>query len=1430
MRLSFGGQVKLLQSDEEIKAPISDIKILEKKDALPEGYFKIMKDLNFGSGGTALYLCVKKDLSLSGGKHAPIGALSVIFPGRDEFLLPGFELVKRRGVAVDLNTGTGEKVHLCFKRSWTPAITNISVVFPKKNEKPQEGYETIESTPKGHQADVNAGCVNNPVFLCIKRSFDNFEQIKWSTTRSSRAGAAAGGGSGESRPAQSRAENKRRSFSDDLASYNVPGIGESGNRGGLSSFDLSALKEEEEDTLTLESTSSGMHKSTSFESQLASKLVDPAAAAEEARVRREAVEKTGDEPERSDASSETSESDNQSKDAAEDPSIRDSLSSVPAVASPSDGAGQGRFGPEIVTVQGGPISVVSRKWLHPLFIGCYSQRENVARAAIGGLQQFLENGFFKEDCEVGVPPLWWGANGQRLLVNLAVETVLGTLDHGQGLIQPILQFITGVTQASDAGIHPLTLHQAFSACITAVNFDVEGDTSVKEYTKKLIQVIVGRVETAGGDDNGSAFLIPVIVSENGSGDESNTMTQKLVESIISDIIDGVSHSVELSSATERALNACNAHTSPQDPSFWSDAHRSARCLFKSLLEQNAFQLMVTLCTLASGPVPPQPQGGDKAQETRLAVSQKVLALELLLVFLKSAKPRFLQSPVFGYQVRRFVVTAVLKNCNLRIPEVFRVLLAIISFLWKHFRTHLKIELAVLCENVLLRILRNADAPAKQQIDVLAEIGTWCDIPQNLVEMYINFDLDRSFEFSQFKTFEKMCSAMCSIAEGSKDSGSRAEENGNSRKDLQLQALECVAAVMKSLMDASGHAALVSQDEKMQKISTEGGGWDADELMVISPLDIMATDGILDADADGAGVQADRRKSQSFGVSTRVTQQHQQNRDQKEGLEVGLQLARDKSIQKALNYLIASKFLAETARDVTAFLRIHHDVLDEVSIGDYLGEGDSDFKLQVRLTYIRAMAFVGMTFEGALRHFLTAGGFRLPGEAQKIERLVEAFAQTYWSDNPEAFSCADTAMILAYSTIMLNTDLHSPQIKKNKRMKREEFISNNRGIDNGKDVQQALLAEIYNNIQANEIQTDFKKAVTKTTAKVAVVNDIKRFELDMNKTVHESLELLRGLAQAQRHHKFYTMGVDAKLSPDLIKFMVAGAQDGPNARGGVWYHFYSVVNAIMEDFIGDPEITSFGLDILKCAISTTLFLGITNERQAFVKQLFKLKAEIDKDNDPEMQTPEPDWVDTVNQDVIGNDDANMMVANVHKLCAQLQMQVHDRNSLQTLESVIARIHPKALLREGRRTFIREGDLVKKCRNRNVTYRFFLFSDQLMYCNKGISGLWNPHKQLPLKMCRTEDLADSMFHRNAFQVLNPLKAIVVIAESDKVKQSWMADIQRAARTANHDFAARVQLTEDEKLKTQVDTLTEVDEEDDDDADASSLADGTMDNVIA
>jgi len=56
------------------------------------------------------------------------------------------------------------------------------------------------------------------------------------------------------------------------------------------------------------------------------------------------------------------------------------------------------------------------------------------------------------------------------------------------------------------------------------------------------------------------------------------------------------------------------------------------------------------------------------------------------------------------------------------------------------------------------------------------------------------------------------------------------------------------------------------------------------------------------------------------------------------------------------------------------------------------------------------------------------GFRLPGEAQKIDRLMEKFAERYVSCNAGAFKSADVCYVLAYSVIMLNTDAHNPQVQ------------------------------------------------------------------------------------------------------------------------------------------------------------------------------------------------------------------------------------------------------------------------------------------------------------------------------------------------------------------------------------------------------------------
>ena len=51
--------------------------------------------------------------------------------------------------------------------------------------------------------------------------------------------------------------------------------------------------------------------------------------------------------------------------------------------------------------------------------------------------------------------------------------------------------------------------------------------------------------------------------------------------------------------------------------------------------------------------------------------------------------------------------------------------------------------------------------------------------------------------------------------------------------------------------------------------------------------------------------------------------------------------------------------------------------------------------------------------------------------------------------------------------MLNTDLHNPQVKK--KMSKEEFLKNNRGINEGENLPSDFLEDLYERIKNDEIK-------------------------------------------------------------------------------------------------------------------------------------------------------------------------------------------------------------------------------------------------------------------------------------------------------------------------------------------------------------------------
>eukprot|EP00931_Biecheleriopsis_adriatica_P049820 TRINITY_DN28828_c0_g2_i1.p1 TRINITY_DN28828_c0_g2~~TRINITY_DN28828_c0_g2_i1.p1 ORF type:complete len:1127 (+),score=284.80 TRINITY_DN28828_c0_g2_i1:887-4267(+) len=211
----------------------------------------------------------------------------------------------------------------------------------------------------------------------------------------------------------------------------------------------------------------------------------------------------------------------------------------------------------------------------------------------------------------------------------------------------------------------------------------------------------------------------------------------------------------------------------------------------------------------------------------------------------------------------------------------------------------------------------------------------------------------------------------------------------------------------------------------------------------------------------------------------------------------------------------------TADSMAEFLR-HTPGLDMRIVGEYISKRH-DFNGQVRKAFMDNFPFPGLGLVEALRTLLAT--FRLPGEAQCIERLMESFAEAYFRAQPAVVESAsagdandagksqdplkvmrwipregksgdelqeadlvrgggpedaageeptrvrmsnsDTIFVLAFSIIMLNTDLHNPGVKK--KMSIEEFVRNNRGIDSGKDMPEFFLRDIYEAIRDDEIR-------------------------------------------------------------------------------------------------------------------------------------------------------------------------------------------------------------------------------------------------------------------------------------------------------------------------------------------------------------------------
>nr|XP_020463235.1 Golgi-specific brefeldin A-resistance guanine nucleotide exchange factor 1 isoform X3 [Monopterus albus] len=139
-------------------------------------------------------------------------------------------------------------------------------------------------------------------------------------------------------------------------------------------------------------------------------------------------------------------------------------------------------------------------------------------------------------------------------------------------------------------------------------------------------------------------------------------------------------------------------------------------------------------------------------------------------------------------------------------------------------------------------------------------------------------------------------------------------------------------------------------------------------------------------------------------------------------------------------------------------------LDKKMIGEYVSDRKN---MELLDSFVNTFTFRGLRIDEALRLYLEA--FRLPGEAPIIQRLLETFTDNWHKVNGSPFMTNDAGFALAYAVIMLNTDQHNHNVRKqNIPMTVEQFKKNLKGVNGNQDFDQAMLEDIYNAIKSEEI--------------------------------------------------------------------------------------------------------------------------------------------------------------------------------------------------------------------------------------------------------------------------------------------------------------------------------------------------------------------------
>ncbi|XP_004491652.1 brefeldin A-inhibited guanine nucleotide-exchange protein 1 isoform X1 [Cicer arietinum] len=587
----------------------------------------------------------------------------------------------------------------------------------------------------------------------------------------------------------------------------------------------------------------------------------------------------------------------------------------------------------------------------------------------------------------------------------------------------------------------------------------------------------------------------------------------------------------------------------------------------SKIREDGFLLFKNLCKLS------MKFSSQQHPDDRILLRGKILSLELLKVVMDNGGSIWRVNERFLNGIKQYLCLSLLKNSALSAMAIFQLQCSIFMNLLSKFRSGLKKEIGMFFPMLILRVLENVLQPSfLQKMTVLNLLDKLSQDPQIIIDIFVNYDCD----VDASNIFERIVNGLLKTALGP-PTGSTTSLSPAQDITFRHESVKCLVSIIKSMgawMDQQirpGDLYLIKSPE-----STSVG----ESQLTLNGEEGIASDLELHPDANS-----------EFSDAATL----EQRRAYKVELQKGISLFNRKP-SKGIEFLLSNKKIGSSPEEVALFLK-NTGGLDETKIGEYLGERE-EFSLKVMHAYVDSFHFKGMDFGEAIRFFLQ--GFRLPGEAQKIDRIMEKFAERFCKCNPSSFSSADTAYVLAYSVIMLNTDAHNNMVKD--KMTKADFIRNNRGIDDGKDLPEEYLGVLYEKIVRNEIKMNADSSAPQSKQANSFnrllgldgILNLVNWKQNEEKAVGANGLLIRHIQEqfksnSRKSESAYHVVTDVAI----LRFMVEVC----------WGPMLAAFSVTL-DQSDDRVATSQSLQGFRHAVHVTAVMGMQTQRDAFVTSVAK----------------------------------------------------------------------------------------------------------------------------------------------------------------------------------------------------------------------------------